>query len=76
VLITAALRTSVFPRPADLEEIITCSLVGLGPSGRTVRVDLPPGLPNVVADPPVMERVIANLTANARGTHRLEHRRW
>jgi two-component system, OmpR family, sensor histidine kinase KdpD len=30
-----------------------------------VRVDLPPGLPNVVADPPVMERVIANLTANA-----------
>ena len=56
---------SVFPRPADLEEIITCSLTGLGPSGRTVRVDLPPGLPKVVADPPVMERVIANLTANA-----------
>jgi two-component system sensor histidine kinase KdpD len=56
---------SVFPRPADLEEIIACSLAGLGPSGRSVQVDLPPGLPNVVADPPVMERVIANLTANA-----------
>jgi two-component system sensor histidine kinase KdpD len=56
---------SVFPRPADLEEIIACSLAGLGPSARTVRVDLPPGLPKVVADPPVMERVIANLTANA-----------
>ena len=56
---------SVFPRPADLEEIIVCSLASLGPSGRTVRVDLPPGLPKVVADPPVMERVIANLTANA-----------
>ena len=56
---------SVFPRPADLEEIIECSLAGLGPSGRSVRVDLPPGLPKVVADPPVMERVIANLTANA-----------
>jgi len=56
---------SVFPRPADLEEIIACSLAGLGPSGRSVRVDLPPGLPKVVADPPVMERVIANLTANA-----------
>ena len=56
---------SVFPRPAGLEEIITCSLGGLGPSGRTVRVDVPPGLPKVVADPPVMERVIANLTANA-----------
>ena len=56
---------SVFPRPADLEEIIVCSLAGLGRSGRSVRVDLPPGLPEVVADPPVMERVIANLTANA-----------
>lgn len=56
---------SVFPRPADLEEIIACSLAGLGPSGRSVRVDLPTGLPKVVADPPVMERVIANLTANA-----------
>jgi len=56
---------SVFPRPADLEEIIECSLAGLGPSGRSVRVDLPPGLPKVVADPPVMGRVIANLTANA-----------
>jgi two-component system sensor histidine kinase KdpD len=56
---------SVFPRPADLEEIIERSLAGLGPSGRSVRVDLPPGLPEVVADPPVMERVIANLTANA-----------
>ena len=32
---------SVFPRPAELEEIIECSLVGLGPSGRSVRVDLP-----------------------------------
>ncbi|SRR6266568_3063082 len=52
-------------RPADLEEIIECSLTGLGPSGRSVRVDLPPGLPKVVADPPVMERVIANLTAHA-----------
>jgi K+-sensing histidine kinase KdpD len=56
---------SVFPRPADLDEIIACSLGDLGPPGRTVRVDLPPGLPKVMADPPVMERVIANLTANA-----------
>jgi two-component system sensor histidine kinase KdpD len=56
---------SVFPRPADLEEIIACSLAGLGPSGRSVQVDLPAGLPKVVADPPIMERVIANLTANA-----------
>jgi two-component system sensor histidine kinase KdpD len=56
---------SVFPRPADLAEIIACSLAGLGPSGRSVQVDLPPRLPKVVADPPVIERVIANLIANA-----------
>lgn len=56
---------SVFPRPADLEEIITSALAGLGPQARAVRVDLPPGLPEVMADPPVAERVIANLTGNA-----------
>jgi two-component system sensor histidine kinase KdpD len=56
---------SVFPRPADLEEIITSALAGLGPQAQAVRVDLPPGLPEVMADPPVLERVIANLTANA-----------
>jgi hypothetical protein len=56
---------SVFPRPADLEEIIGCALAGLGAQARAVRVDLPPGLPEVMADPPVLERVIANVTANA-----------
>jgi two-component system sensor histidine kinase KdpD len=56
---------SVFPRPADLAEIIGWALAGLGPQARTVRVDLPPGLPGVMADPPVLERVIANVTANA-----------
>jgi two-component system sensor histidine kinase KdpD len=56
---------SVFPRPADLEEIVASSLTGLGPQARAVRVDLPLGLPEVMADPPVLERVIANLTANA-----------
>jgi two-component system sensor histidine kinase KdpD len=56
---------SVFPRPADLEEIITSALTGLGPRAQAVRVDLPLGLPEVLADPPVLERVIANLTTNA-----------
>jgi two-component system, OmpR family, sensor histidine kinase KdpD len=55
----------VFPRPADLQEIIACSLGGIGPQARAVMVCLPPGLPRVMADPPIMERVIANLTANA-----------
>jgi two-component system sensor histidine kinase KdpD len=56
---------SVFPRPADLATIIGCALAGLGPPARAVRVDLPPGLAGVMADPPVLERVIANVTANA-----------
>jgi two-component system sensor histidine kinase KdpD len=55
----------VFPRPADLEEIIARCLSGIGPQARAVMVRLPSGLPHVMVDPPIMERVIANLTANA-----------
>jgi two-component system, OmpR family, sensor histidine kinase KdpD len=56
---------SVFPRPADLEEIAACSLAGLGSPARAVMISMPPGLPQVLADPPIMERVIANVTDNA-----------
>ena len=56
---------SVFPRPADLEEIIARSLDDIGPPARTVLVDFPEGLPEVMVDPAIMERVIVNLTANA-----------
>jgi len=56
---------SVFPRPACLEEIITGALASLEPQARSMRVTLPPGLPEVLADPPITERVIANLAANA-----------
>jgi two-component system sensor histidine kinase KdpD len=55
----------VFPRPADLGEIIARSLQALGPQARAVTVDLPPGLPQVMTDPPITERVIANVAANA-----------
>ena len=41
----------VFPRPADLGEIITRSLDGFGPAARAVTVDFPPDLPQVMADP-------------------------
>ena len=56
---------SVFPRPADLEEIIARSLDDIGPSARPVLVDFPENLPEVMVDPAIMERVIVNLTANA-----------
>jgi two-component system, OmpR family, sensor histidine kinase KdpD len=55
----------VSPGPADLGEIIARSLDGLGPPTPAVTVDLPPGLPPVMADLAIMERVIANVTANA-----------
>ena len=56
---------AVFPRPADLAEIIARSLDDLGPAGRAVTVSIPEALPEVAVDPGILERVIANLTANA-----------
>ena len=56
---------SVFPRPADLEEIVARSLDDLGPAAKTVIVDIPDALPEVGIDPAILERVIVNLTANA-----------
>jgi two-component system sensor histidine kinase KdpD len=56
---------AVFPRPADLGQIVADSLDALGPRGRTVLADIPDGLPEVTADTAIMERVIANLVGNA-----------
>jgi two-component system, OmpR family, sensor histidine kinase KdpD len=56
---------AVFPRPADLAEIVARSLDDLGPAARTVTVSIPEELPEVAVDPGILERVIANLTANA-----------
>ncbi len=56
---------AVFPRPADLAEIVARSLDDLGPPGNTVVVAIADDLPEVAVDPGILERVIANLTANA-----------
>jgi two-component system, OmpR family, sensor histidine kinase KdpD len=56
---------SVFPRPADLEEIVSRSLDDLGPAAAKVIVEMPDSLPEVRVDPGILERVIANVTANA-----------
>jgi two-component system sensor histidine kinase KdpD len=55
----------VFPGPADLGDIVAGSLDDLGPQARTVRADIPAWLPEIMADPAIMERVIANLIGNA-----------
>ena len=56
---------SVFPRPADLGEVVARSLDDLGPGGRKVLVEIPAELPEVLVDPGILERVISNLAANA-----------
>ncbi|HYK33252.1 MAG TPA: ATP-binding protein, partial [Streptosporangiaceae bacterium] len=56
---------SVFPRPADLGEIIARSLDDIGPDGRKVVIEIPPELPEIHVDPGILERVVANLVANA-----------
>jgi len=56
---------AVFPRPAELGPIVAGSLDALGPPGRMVLADIPDGLCEVMADPAITERVIANLAGNA-----------
>jgi two-component system, OmpR family, sensor histidine kinase KdpD len=56
---------AVFPRPADLAEIVARSLDDLGPPARAVTVNIPEDLPEVAVDPAILERVISNLVANA-----------
>jgi two-component system sensor histidine kinase KdpD len=56
---------AVFPPPADLRAIVADSIGSLKPRGRPVITDIPPGLPEVMADPALTERVIGNLLSNA-----------
>jgi len=56
---------SVFPKPADLGEVLARGLDDLGQAGNGVVVEIPPDLPEVLVDPGILERVISNLVANA-----------
>jgi len=55
---------SVAPRPVALDEVAARALIGL--HGSEVVLDVPDDLPLVLADPGLLERVVANLLANAR----------
>ena len=55
----------VAAEPVDVEEILTRAVADLGPVGAQVRVQAPAGLPDVLADPALLERVLVNLVANA-----------
>jgi two-component system sensor histidine kinase KdpD len=56
---------SVFPRAVGLDEIVARSLDDLGRAGHSVLVEIPDTVPEVLADPGILERVIVNLTSNA-----------
>ena len=56
---------AVFPRAADLGGIVAAALESLGSQPQPVLADIPSGLPEVMADPVIAERVIVNLADNA-----------
>jgi two-component system, OmpR family, sensor histidine kinase KdpD len=61
---------SLHLQPVALDEIIPIALDGLRPEADSVRWHPAPALPSVRADPMLLERVIANLVANALATAR------
>jgi two-component system, OmpR family, sensor histidine kinase KdpD len=52
-------------RSASLEEVVPAALASLGSRAHDVMLALPADLPDVVTDPPLLERVVANVVANA-----------
>jgi two-component system sensor histidine kinase KdpD len=56
---------SVFPRRVGLDDVLPHVLDELGSDGRRVDLRLAADLPEVQADPGLLERIVANLTANA-----------
>ncbi len=56
---------SLTVRPCAVEEVLAGSLEDLGPAALRVVVDVAPDVPEVLVDPGLLERVMANLLANA-----------
>ena len=56
---------TVFNAATRLDEVVPIALDAIGPEASRVAVDIPDSLPELIADPALLERVIANVTANA-----------
>jgi two-component system sensor histidine kinase KdpD len=55
----------VAAQPVSVEEVVPSAIDDLGPAGSAVGVQIPDGLPDVIADPSLLERVLVNLMSNA-----------
>ncbi|MEW9533961.1 DUF4118 domain-containing protein [Microbispora sp. NPDC049125] len=55
----------VSAQPVAIEEIVPWAIDDLGPLSDRVKADVAAGLPEVVADPDLLERVLVNLMSNA-----------
>jgi two-component system sensor histidine kinase KdpD len=55
---------SVFPRSVGLDDVVSAALAHVA-GDHTIDLDVPASLPEVLADPGLLERVVANLVQNA-----------
>jgi two-component system, OmpR family, sensor histidine kinase KdpD len=60
-----AAALNVERRPSGVEEVVIAAVAGLGSAGRGVDIDVPETLPDVSADPALLEQALANLIGNA-----------
>ncbi|UBU12158.1 sensor histidine kinase [Nonomuraea gerenzanensis] len=51
--------------PVAIEDVLPHAVDDLGPPAGRVATDIPPGTPEIMADPALLERVLGNLVANA-----------
>ncbi|MEV0823231.1 sensor histidine kinase KdpD [Nonomuraea rubra] len=51
--------------PVAIEDVLPHAVDDLGPLGDRLATDIPPGTPEIMADPALLERVLVNLVANA-----------
>jgi two-component system sensor histidine kinase KdpD len=55
---------SVFPRPVGLDDVVSQALAHVA-ADQDIDLDVPDSLPEVLADPGLLERVVANVVQNA-----------
>lgn len=63
---------SVFPRPVGLDDVVALALDHVA-HDRPILLDVPDALPEVLADPGLLERVIVNVVQNALRYAPVEH---